>query len=408
VIRAFRCLGIRRLKSQLQQREVGLRRLRSESAQADFAPFQPATSVAGSTAILLVLVASIATSGCHSVPHSPQPVRIWGEPGRHDGQFHQPRSVDFLLDGSVVVLDRSDRVQLFTPEGRWLRTWRVPTVARGNPRGLDIGPDGLIYVADTHNSRILVYDARGHLHRQWGRYGKGPGEFIWVTDVAVDGRGHVYSCEHGGYNDRVQKFDSHGRFMLQCGTIGERPGQFQRPQGIATDRAGNVYVADAVNHRVQKLSPAGAVLATWGHSGTEPGRLRYPYDVALDGSDHVYVIEYGNQRVSVFDTGGRFLKTWGRPGRGPGEFDHPWGIGVDARGQVYVADTRNGRIQVFGAGDQRRATNDQRPTTNDQMVEAAGPLEISNGPVPALAPSLRPSIASLVVGRWSPFVGRDP
>jgi DNA-binding beta-propeller fold protein YncE len=303
---------------------------------------------------------ALALSGCRAEHQEPKPVRIWGEPGRHDGQFNQPRSVDFLPDGNVVVLDRSDRVQLFRADGHWLRAWRVPTVARGNPRGLDIGPDGLIYVADTHNSRILVYDTQGRMRRRWGRYGKRPGEFIWVTDVAVDRHGDVYTCEYGGYNDRVQKFDRHGRFMLQCGTIGERPGEFQRPQGIATDRAGNVYVADAVNHRVQKLSPALVVLKVWGEPGIEPGRLRYPYDVAMDDRDRVHVIEYGNQRVSVFDAEGRFLTAWGRPGRDPGEFDHPWGIGVDARGQVYVADTRNGRIQVFPASDQRPTTNDQR------------------------------------------------
>lgn len=286
-------------------------------------------------------------AGCAHTPRPDLPLRVWGETGRHEGQFNQPRAIGFLPEGNVVVLDRSDRVQLFTPEGKWLRTWRVPTVERGNPRGLDVGPDGLIYVADTHNSRILVYDAAGQLRRRWGRYGTRSGEFIWVTDVAVDYEGNVYTCEYGEYADRVQKFDSQGRFMVQLGTFGDRPGQFQRPQGLALDAAGNLYVADAVNHRVQKFSADGQLLGIFGGLGSEPGRLRYPYDVAVDGQDRVYVVEYGGHRVSVFDTQGRFLRTWGRPGRGPGELDHPWGIGVDAQGNVYVADTRNGRIQVF-------------------------------------------------------------
>jgi DNA-binding beta-propeller fold protein YncE len=296
---------------------------------------------------VLCVVNPLALAGCGRRAGAEMPIRIWGEPGRHDGEFNQPRAIDFLPDGRAVVLERSDRVQIFSPEGHWLRTWHVPTVALGNPRGLDIGPDGLIYVADTHNSRILVYDPAGRLVRHWGRYGKGPGEFIWVTDVAVDSAGHVYTCEYGDRNDRVQRFDSAGRFVLQLGTFGEGARQFQRPQGIAVDAAGNVYVADAVNHRVQKLSPGGALLSVWGGAGDAPGRLRYPYDVALDAEGRVYVLEYGNQRVSVFDGEGRFLRSFGRPGRGRGELDHPWGIGVDPRGEIAVADTRNGRIQVY-------------------------------------------------------------
>jgi tripartite motif-containing protein 71 len=302
---------------------------------------------------LLFLVSLVSwwfiSSGCRHVAEVTLPVWVWGEPGWHDGQFNQPRAIGFTRDGAVIVLDRSDRVQVFTPEGRWLRTWRVPTVKRGNPRGLDVGPDGLIYVADTHKSRVLVYDAAGHLRRQWGSYGKRPGQFIWVTDVAVDRDGDVYACEYGDYGDRVQKFDRAGRFMLQLGTFGEQPGQFQRPQGITVDRAGFVYVADAVNHRIQKLSPRGEVVRIWGGLGSEGGQLRYPYDVAIDAEGRVYVAEYGNHRVSIFDAEGQFLRCLGRPGRAPGEFDHPWGIGVDAHGLIYVADTRNGRIQVFQA-----------------------------------------------------------
>jgi DNA-binding beta-propeller fold protein YncE len=343
-----------------RKREVGKGREERPNLTEALKPF-----VAFFTVFALFASFAVSLGGCAHALRGELPIRVWGEPGPHDGEFNQPRSVDFLPDGSVVVLDRSDRIQLFTPEGRWLRTWHVPTVARGNPRGLDIGPDGLIYVADTHNSRILVYDATGHLRRRWGRYGKAPGEFIWVTDVAVDHAGNVYTCEYGESGDRLQKFDARGHFMLQWGTLGEKRGQFQRPQGIAVDAAGNVYVADAANHRIQKLSPRGAVLGAWGGLGTEEGRLRYPYDVALDALGRVYVVEYGNMRVSVFDAEGRFLRGWGGPGRVPGRFDHPWGIGVDASGAIYVADTRSARIQVFAplppqTPDAQRLTPDRR------------------------------------------------
>jgi DNA-binding beta-propeller fold protein YncE len=291
----------------------------------------------------------ILIAGC--APHTSrviEPVLIFGEPGRGDGQFNIPRSVDFMQDGSVLVMDRSDRIQRFTPDGQYLSTWHTLSVAHGNPRGLSIAPNGEVYVADTHNSQVLVYSTQGKIVRRWGSYGMRPGQFIWVTDVAVDPHGPVYTCEYGeGRADRVQKFDSRGRFVLQLAHFGSRPGEVQRPEGLALDHRGNLFVADGVNHRVQEFAPDGRLLAVIGGLGSASGQLRYPYDVALDSADRLYVCEFGNHRISVFGPDHRLITTWGRPGRGPGEFNHPWGVGVDASGFIYVADTYNYRVQKF-------------------------------------------------------------
>ncbi len=294
--------------------------------------------------LTLLLVA-----GC--APREPrlvEPVLVFGEPGHGEGQFHMPRAVDFTRDGNVLVMDRSDRIQRFTPEGQFLGMWHTPSVKHGNPRGLNVAPNGEVYVADTHNSEVLVYSPDGRIARRWGSYGTRPGQFIWVTDVVVDPRGPVYTCEYGeGRADRVQQFDSHGRFMLQWARFGSRPGEVQRPQGLALDRDGDLFVADAVNHRVQEFAPDGRLLAVIGGLGSAPGQLRYPYDVAIDRAGRLYVCEFGNHRISVFGPDRRLITMWGRPGRAPGEFNHPWGVGVDATGYIYVADTYNYRVQKF-------------------------------------------------------------
>lgn len=297
-----------------------------------------------SVLLLLLLITGCATgtSGLR------QPVLIFGGPGRGDGQFNMPRSVDFARDGSVLIMDRSDRIQRFTPDGQYLSTWHTGPVTHGCPRGLSIAPNGEVYVADTHNSRVLVFSPKGTITRRWGTYGMRPGQFVWVTDVAVDPRGPVYTCEYGeGRADRIQKFDTQGRFVLQLARFGSAPGQVQRPEGMVVDRQGDLFVADGVNHRVQEFAPDGRLLAVIGSLGSAPGQLRYPYDVALDAAGRLYVCEFGNHRISVFRPNHQFITSWGRPGRGPGEFNHPWGVGVDARGFIYVADTYNYRVQKF-------------------------------------------------------------
>lgn len=291
-------------------------------------------------------------SGCGPGAEIRSPLVIFGEAGEHEGQFHMPREVGFSPDGSeLYILDRSHRVQVFRPDGVFLRMWPTPYGPLGNPRGLDVDHQGRIYVADTHNSQVLVYNCAGRLLRRVppgrGRPGKRPGEFVSVTDVALDGHGNLWACEYGSYNDRVQKFDARGRVLVTFGKFGRAAGEFSRPQGIAVDGADRVYVADAVNHRIQVLTSAGAVERVWGQVGARPGELRYPYDVTFDGRGRLYVAEFGNSRVSVFTPEGRFLTCFGRAGHGPGEFDHPWGVGVAPNGEIYVADTMNYRVQKF-------------------------------------------------------------
>ena len=51
--------------------------------------------------------------------------------------------------------------------------------------GVTVGPDGLLYVADTHYQRVLVYDKEGRSVRSFGEFGTGPGQF----DTQPDRRG---------------------------------------------------------------------------------------------------------------------------------------------------------------------------------------------------------------------------
>ena len=67
--------------------------------------------------------------------------------------------------------------------------------------------------------------------------------------VAIGGDGNVYVADT--LNHRIQVFDPEGRFLCKWGTEGKGDGQFNEPLGLAIDGAGNVYVADAHNDRIQ-------------------------------------------------------------------------------------------------------------------------------------------------------------
>ena len=254
-----------------------------------------------------------------------------------------PRSVATGLRDEVIVLDDAGRVLVFGKDGDLLRRWSMPEVSIGRPEGVVVLDNGEIVVCDTHYSQILVFDEMGTVLRQFGRDGRGAGEFIYPVAIARDAQNHLYIGEYGS-NDRIQKFTSEGEHLVTFGSFGTEAGQFQRPSGIVWHE-GLVYVADAVNNRIQVFSEDGKferILEIAHHGEIVP--LHLPYDLVLDGKGQLIVVEYGAGRVLQCSRQGEMIGVYGRQGSGSGQFHTPWGVTVDSRGHLRVADTGNRRL----------------------------------------------------------------
>jgi DNA-binding beta-propeller fold protein YncE len=296
-----------------------------------------------------VLIALILASGCSSPGEGNlrSPARVFGAWGRFPGRFIKPRAIAVNQWNEVFVVDRSGRIQKFDLEGTHLLTWNLEKVENGYPTGLGCDPTGDLWVADTHNSRILHYSRAGELVDWFGEHGEEPGQLVFPTDVLVSDDGFVFVTDYGGQGcDRVTKFRRDGSYVAEWGSTGTGPGQFQRAMGLCFDREKNIWVADSCNHRLQCLTQEGVfVRSVGGVAGEEPEFL-YPYDVAEDSDGNLLVCEFGNHRVQRVTRDGRCLSIWGNAGNGPGQFHDPWGVCVFQR-EVFVVDARNHRIQVF-------------------------------------------------------------
>lgn len=275
-------------------------------------------------------------------------VTWWGGRGSISGRFQSPRGLAVDRQGNVYVVDLSCRVQKFTPDGKHLLTWTLPSNQVGNPEDLATDRDGNILVTDTHYYRILRFSTEGKLLDEFGTRGEGPGQFIFPVGLAVGTDGSIYVSEYGG-NDRIQVFSHEGKFLRQWGKFGDAPGEFNRPQDVAVDDAHDrVYVADAANHRIQVFTREGAFVRIIGQAGQGAADLCYPY--GLDWyQGRLIVTEYGNDRVREVDLEGtgRAVLSWGQTGRDPGSIHTPWHTVHDATGACYVADTDNNRVQKF-------------------------------------------------------------
>jgi DNA-binding beta-propeller fold protein YncE len=282
-----------------------------------------------------------------------------GSRGKGDGTVANAAGAAFDGSGNYYVVDiRHHRIQKFDPNGNFLLTWgsfgsgdeqfTFSGSLNVTPFTIAVDQAGNVYVPDSGNRKIKVFNSSGGFVKQFGSMGAGDGQFQLPVCVGLDRAGNIYVADPG--NRRIQVFDSTGTFLRKWGAPGTGDGQFSQIYGMAVTPDGTVYVTDldiAVS-RIQKFDSQGNLLAKWGSPGSAAGQFIQPAGVAVDPViGNVYVCDIGNHRIQKFDSSGNFLAQWGSVGAGNGTFGWPVGVSINSAGHVIVADWSNSLVQEF-------------------------------------------------------------
>ena len=195
------------------------------------------------------------------------------------------------------------RITVISSAGRPIASFGINQLVR--PAGAAI--DTLyrqLYVADPAEDRIAVFDIDtfgfvrfiGAASKNKGS--QSPGVLNKPTNVAIDPEGRLYVSDT--LNSRIQVFENSGRFLRAIGTSGSGPGTLFRPKGIAIDCDGHIWVADTGQSRIQVFDQQGHLLAYFGHRGDLPGQFVLPSGLFVDKHNRVIVSDPGSGRVQIF------------------------------------------------------------------------------------------------------------
>jgi uncharacterized protein (TIGR03663 family) len=264
------------------------------------------------------------------------PAKVWGSPGSAPGQFLEPRGLAADARGTLYVADtKNSRIQVFDGTGQFVRQFGSKGAGLtefNEPCGLAVDAQGDLWVADTWNGRIVHYAADG---QAVGAIGGPENGFFGPRAVTVS-RGFVYVADTG--NKKIVRFDRDGKRLNDFGGDGSGPGQLVEPVGLATDASGNVHVADTGNHRIQVFDPEGKFLRQFPVSGWKDFYTE-PY-IAIGPGDMVFVTDSWGGRVAVYDARGILRRSW----KTEPDFKQPTGIAIDPFGRVTVSDRGTSRI----------------------------------------------------------------
>jgi DNA-binding beta-propeller fold protein YncE len=204
---------------------------------------------------------------------------------------------------------------------------------------------------DSDLDPVIKFNLDGNVVKSFGS-----GLFIWPHGIDVDPDGNVWVTDavaasrtpKGTRGHQVIKFSANGEVLMTLGTPGvpgDGPASFNAPSDVVVADNGDVFVADGhaddTNNRIAKFSSDGTFIKEWGQTGYGPGEFRTLHALAIDARGRLFVADRSNNRVQIFDLEGDHLATWTQFGR-------PSGIFFDDNDQIYVADSESDNLQNPG------------------------------------------------------------
>jgi hypothetical protein len=110
-------------------------------------------------------------------------IQLWGSEGVLPGQFASPRGIAVDANDNIYVVDSgNNRIQIFDTDGRFVRSWQYPNVV--DAFGIDVDSSGNIYICDGEASQVLKFANDGSFLVSWGEYGWGEGYFRGPRDAS--------------------------------------------------------------------------------------------------------------------------------------------------------------------------------------------------------------------------------
>jgi sugar lactone lactonase YvrE len=182
--------------------------------------------------------------------------------GAGDQEFSLPNYIATTtgVDGtSVYVSDSSTHQVKVYRDGVLAFRFGAPgtnTAEFNFPTGLFVSTNSEVFVVDQNNDRVQVFNTQGAFLRMFSLVtplgGMGLGAVGGRSQGIIgDNQGRLYVAD--SFQGFVRVFNVQGNYLGRVGTMGNLSGQFRTPLGLALDGYNRLFTASANNSRVEVL-----------------------------------------------------------------------------------------------------------------------------------------------------------
>ena len=251
-----------------------------------------------------------------------------GSHGKRNGQFSNPYDVAVDGDGNVYIADTGNhRVQVFNKDGRWLRSITFSQHGKAiKPTSIAVHPDGRVAVADYNHKCLHVFDRNG--------------QHIRSFRAPAAGSSH----HHDSSAMQSHPLESYGMaFNPVSGQL------------LVTDYGGRRILGFTMDGQHELTIDAASLYPSLNEQAPAPARqqLHGPLGIDIDHDGSIYVADFGQHSVHVFSSDGDLMHRLGLQDGSSDEvvscMQRPWGLCVTAPGHVVISEHDGNCISVFSS-----------------------------------------------------------
>jgi hypothetical protein len=204
-------------------------------------------------------------------------LRRWGKPGSGSGEFK-------FISGD-------------------------PTAPTDVQASIAVGPHGEVYVSDCGNARVQVFTPDGRFVRQFGSEGGGKGQFLSPTDLPVDGTGNVHVTD--GLKQTLAKFSPAGKVIWQIGGGASSDPDLRGHFHLASiDTHGRLVMVNDDQQRILYVDSNGHKLDAFSPNFPTSSSIGGACEVTVDAVGNTYVSDCVPGPSLVYDRSHRLIAEW--------------------------------------------------------------------------------------------------
>jgi DNA-binding beta-propeller fold protein YncE len=252
------------------------------------------------------------------------------------GPDSRPTGVAVDDEDNVYVVDSgSNKLYKLDSTGHTLWTADPPPddSGRAHLSAVAVTPGGAVLVLDGESGRISRFESGG----QYAGVLAQDAATYHPRGLAVGENGDIYLADTGG--GRELHLSADGKQLGQIGGSDNASAGLGQPTGVGVNSGGDVILVDPAARQVFHFAPSGASRARWDFAG---GPTTDGPQVALDRRNRIWVSDPGSGRVEAFSIDGTALGTY----QPVGGLASPSGVAVGA-GYLVVTEPGAGRVRKF-------------------------------------------------------------